>query len=670
MKSSDFYSSPQVQWGVGILKDAICHFKVDPPFSKFNFQKAPTHSDQGYQASIHCETLTIAAETPQGVLYALMDLRDKIEDKQEIPQNWQDAPVMKYRGYCLGLQKQIGFYQGHKYYDWPISKVHFPWFYDKVHVLQILDLLAKQRCNLLALWSGHPFASLITLDEYPEMLEVTQNELIENQHQLDWLLKEAEKRAIQIFLHFYNIHMPAPLARSRGWDPMSGIAHEEICDYTRKLLNKFTTRFPSLGFIVCMGEVIQKNEQKKWLEKVIIPGILDAHRHDLSRLPSIILREHHFDLLCHFAAMKALYPNLLTMMKHNSENLISTRPAPENFEIVKISPAHLINVHLSSNLEPFSWGSPQFIRDAAEQMARQGASGVHVFPLRFWDWPNSSHVTPSGDQLFEHFVWWNAWGRYSWNPYRKNEEEEIYWQKALGKQYQIPKDAEKPFLEALQTTGTVIPEITSQFVISSGNRQNINLGQFLVPLAFSRVQYKGGSGYSMSQLCGFPLIDERMWSLSPVERLQIQSRKCDAALETLKNVKHAAPFLELLFSEIETLKLLTEYYITKAKATALYFQCLYRVKGSSEEEAYVYLEKSLALYRQMAALTTSLFRDAGSLHLHRTLPLPADEGYLHWKDCLPLFEKEAVAASLGGITAMLKDYPKLHSMKRSTHSCE
>jgi hypothetical protein len=663
MPKNDFASAPQVKWGLQILNNALKEFEKQS-FAEIKFSFSETElpnrfNEQGYQVEIENNQLHVGASNPNGILYALLDIAERIQNAEELPSQWQEAPCLKYRGYTLGLQKQTSHYPDHKYYDWPITPENFPWFYDKAHLGHLLDTLALQRCNLFVLWSAHPFASLLKLNEYPEMLEVDENILLENQNQFNWLSAEAEKRGIQLFLHFYNIHMPDPLAKAKGWNPLSGVPNEEISNYTKRVLSAFVRSYPEIGLITCLGEVLKKSEQQRWLEEVIIPGILDGIQENRG-YPPLVIREHAFDLFKYLKGSKDVYPKLMTMMKHNSENLISHRPAPENIELSAISNCHWINVHLCSNLEPFSWGSPRFIQETVDQMVRQNASGVLVFPLRFWDWPNTSHVNPAGDQLYEHFIWWNAWGRYAWNTCRDELEEEMYWQKALCQHYNIPGEAAKALLSTLQGTGDVLPEIASQFMVSSGNRQNLNLGQFIVPLAFTRLQYKGGSGYSMSQLSGFPLIGERLWSFSPVERMQIQSKKSREMLKILKPLVHTSEFLKLIYAEIEVLILLTEYYEAKAKACAAYFQILYGMRGVHEAEAFELLEKSLNLYVKLTEKTQPLFKDAGSLHVYRTIPLPAEKGYLHWKDCLAVFEDELNTAQIGGIYALLKSYTSAH----------
>jgi hypothetical protein len=634
--------------------EAFCRAGKRDDFPEITLENATLslpyrYNDQGYRVRYDGKKLTIGASTTEGFFYALQDIMERVRDDEIIPASWEEAPYMQYRGYTLGLQKQTGHFRDHKYYDWPICPENFPWFYDRNHMTEVLDLLASQRCNMLALWSGHPFASLFKLPSYPEMLEVSEEQAVANEKHLLWLCEEGKKRSIRIYLHFYNIHMSDPLAKVRGWKVLEGSAHEEICQYTRSLLRTFVQKFPEIGLIVCVGEVIAKSDQERWLKEVILRGIKEGAS---DQPPPLILRSHHFEIEKHFTEASRLYPGLISMNKHNGENLISNYPEKENYQIAKLSKNHIISLHLSANLEPFSWGSPRFIRDTLSQMIRQDAAGILVFPLRFWDWPHSSHRSPLGNQLHEHFVWWTAWGRYAWNPNRDEVKEEIYWQNALSREYDIDSGDAKNLLDALQETASVLPEIASQFMISSGNRQNFSLGQFLVPLAFTRLQYQSGSGYSMNQLCGFPLIGEQMWSLSPLDRMDRQIQKCQYALSLLKS----SGFPGLIRSEIEVLLFITQFYLFKAKACTAYFQVLYGTRRASVIEAEAALEKSVAIYKTIVEKTIPLFRDAGGLQ-YRSIPLPAKQGYLHWKDCLDKFKEELAIAKSGGIKALLSWKP-------------
>ena len=188
-------NSPQVLWGVKqyetLYKDA--GLTIDYVFDQ------KLENDEGYRIQRIGKHLTISALTPKGALYGLVDLAEKIRHQIELPEDWSDKPALKLRGYALGLQKPKEHYSGHKAYDWPVTPEHFSWFYDKEHMEKLLNLLAEQRCNFLCFWSGHPFSYFVTLDRYPEMQELTEEEMKRNREQLLWICREGEKRGISIF---------------------------------------------------------------------------------------------------------------------------------------------------------------------------------------------------------------------------------------------------------------------------------------------------------------------------------------------------------------------------------------------------------------------------------------------------------------------------------------
>ena len=51
--------------------------------------------------------------------------------------------------------------------------------------------------NMLCLWNGHPFASLVKLPEYPYALEVSENQFAANVAMYRYIAAEADKRGIR-----------------------------------------------------------------------------------------------------------------------------------------------------------------------------------------------------------------------------------------------------------------------------------------------------------------------------------------------------------------------------------------------------------------------------------------------------------------------------------------
>ena len=91
-----------------------------------------------------------------------------------------EVPEMKLRGACVGLQKTV-YLPGHRVYEYPYTPENFPWFYDKALWTRYLDLLAENNMNTVYLWNGHPFASLVKLDDYPFAPEVDDATMQKNQ---------------------------------------------------------------------------------------------------------------------------------------------------------------------------------------------------------------------------------------------------------------------------------------------------------------------------------------------------------------------------------------------------------------------------------------------------------------------------------------------------------
>ena len=108
---------------------------------------------------------------------------------------------------------------------------------------------SKNRCNVLYLWSGHPFSSLIKLKKYPEALEVTEEEFAMNKEIFDWLTEECDKRGIWVVLKFYNIHIPYPFAIKHGLDPLQSSIDPFVAEYTKECIVEFIKSFPHIGLM-------------------------------------------------------------------------------------------------------------------------------------------------------------------------------------------------------------------------------------------------------------------------------------------------------------------------------------------------------------------------------------------------------------------------------------
>ena len=303
---------------------------------------------------------------------------------------------MVLRGGCVGIQK-MEYLPGRGVYEYPYTPENFPWFYDKAQWIDYLDMLVENRMNSLYLWNGHPFASLVRLKDYPFAVEVDDETFKKNEDMFLFLTTEAEKRGIFVIQMFYNILLSKPFAdhyglktqdRNRPITPL-------VSDYTRKSVAAFIEKYPNVGLLVCLGEAMDTYEDDvEWFTKTIIPGVKDGLK-ALGRTdePPVLVRAHDTDSKMVMDAALPLYKNLYTMHKYNGESLTTYQPrgpwAKIHTDLSSLGSIHISNVHILANLEPWRWGSPDFVQQTVNAMHDvHGANALHLYPqASYWDWP-------------------------------------------------------------------------------------------------------------------------------------------------------------------------------------------------------------------------------------------------------------------------------------------
>src|SRR5512135_3730104 len=122
--------------------------------------------------------------------------------------------------------------------------------------------------------------------------------------------------------------------------------------------------------------------------------------------------------------------------------------------MAKLGP-HLVNVHILSNLEPFRYGAQRFIHRCVQASRdRLGATGLHLYPLSYWNWPYSPDIAdPQLRQWDRDWIWFEAWARYAWNPDIPEAEDHAHWVGRLGKFYGCDETAAAKILDAYNAAG-------------------------------------------------------------------------------------------------------------------------------------------------------------------------------------------------------------------------
>ena len=608
---------------------------------------------EGFRLSRAGNEWIVAGSDPSGSLYGCLEMA-----RRNLPEqvDFADRPQFVVRGPNIGMQKTAITYDNGMY-DYRYTPEEFGFFYDKALWTRYLDFLVENRMNTLYLWNGHPFTSLLKLPKYPDAQEVPAAQLEQNMAMFRWLTAEADRRGIWVIQAFYNIHISHALAKARGVPFQQKTPTELTSQYTRYCISEFIKTYPNVGLMMTLGEALAPEYGPEWLTKTIIPGVRDGMREaGMTSEPPIIVRAHatHIEEAMHQAL--PLYKNIYTMHKWNGESLTWTDVRGEvlrmHKSLVDLGSTHIANVHLLSNLEPYRWGSPEFIQKTMQSMQRIGIKGLHLYPLRYWDWPNSADNPPEL-QFERDWIWFEAWARYAWNPNRDARAEREYWIGRIAEHYGTREAAAK-ILDAYQESGICAPKLLPRIGITEGNRQSFTLGMLMTQLIDPK-RYNALDLLWEGDAPPGERLDEwvkKEWEKRPHEGetpVGVAAEVVQAAARAMASAESAAAGVTKnreeytrLVNDMKCMEQQYRYYDAKTRAAALVLRYGYSHDLADLRAAMPLLVQSVEHFRKLVALTDKTYREACSVHSRsRRIPFTGAPGkYTHWRDTLPAYEKE------------------------------
>ena len=641
-----------------------------------------TSTKEGFSIVASGNVIRIEGADASGALYGCLELAARIRSTGRWPAGIRakDHPEMVLRGACIGLQKPA-LLPGRGPYEYPYTPENFPWFYDKGLWIKYLDSMVNNRMNTLYLWNGHPFASLVRVAEYPYAVEVDDATFSKNEEIYRFLTTEADRRGIWVIQLFYNIIVSKPFAEKNHLKTQDRNRHiiPLIADYTRKSIAAFVEKYPHVGLMVTLGEAMEGVGQDDidWFTGTILPGIKDGLRAlGKTEEPPVVLRAHDTDGPAVMKAALPLYGNLYVEAKYNGEALTTYTPhgswAGLHQQLSRISKGLIENVHIMANLEPFRYGSADFIQKCVQAMHTvYGASGLHLYPqASYWDWPYTADkidaVDPdrigdrdkTADRLLEmdrDWIWYKEWARYAWNCHRDRGEEIRYWSNQLAARYGCNEQQGGKILHAYEAAGEIAPKLLRRLGITDGNRQTLTLGMLMTQLIdperyglFTLLyESEGPEGEMLSQYA------EKEWKRqahsgeTPVQVSEEVMAAGEAAVQAIDGV---APFIRAdraefgrLRNDLYCYRALADCYAQKARAALYVLRYKYSNDIGDLEKALPLLQSSLAAFRELTRFTEPAYLYANSMQTQqRKIPMRGVDGkYTTWTEMLPVYEKEA-----------------------------
>lgn len=344
---------------------------------------------------------------------------------------------------------------------------------------EFIDLMARQRYNVLSLWNKHPFPSLVKVPGYEdialsgvmdEKYDVLNNWSIERKIEF-WneVLELAYDRGIEVWPVVWNVQLEGTEENKYGITEAKG--NQITIDYLRKSVKQLFLTYPRMaGIGVTAGERMNgytNSEKEQWVWDTYGEGVMDVKRIQ----PERKIRFVHRDWLTGWDEIGSRFyklPDGFEMeCKYSQARLYSaTNPSYAAKQLKKL-PKDMATWWNLRNDDIFiqRWGDPGYVRELilnfphkskpCDQSPCLTAGYVIGSDRYFWARESMSKNPQTPRQLEYEKHWYTSllWGRMGYDP---NTSENLL--KGLI-QYRFPTvDASKVYF-AWQSASKIIPAV-------------------------------------------------------------------------------------------------------------------------------------------------------------------------------------------------------------------
>jgi len=324
---------------------------------------------------------------------------------------------------------------------------------------ELIDRLARDRFNLITLWSLHPFPSLVRVPEYPEvaLVDVQRSTVAWQEHYplqamgLDapeilgrtetlrrltiddkiafWreVLRHGKSRNVRFAVVTWNVF-------TNGIDPARGLPpdwrNNATADYFRRSVAALLRTYPDLaGVGVTAGENMvgaTAPEKEAWLARTYGQGVLDVLAEQPERRVLFVHRQHE-------AGASEIAPYFGPVMNHprvdfiysfkyaEAHALAVTRPRFHEKFLPDLGGRQTMWTLRNDDVYHFRWHAPDFVRDFVGGLPAGPTRGFyygsdgHVWGRDFLD-ANRPTDAPRPLELEKHAWHWRLWGRLGYEP--------------------------------------------------------------------------------------------------------------------------------------------------------------------------------------------------------------------------------------------------------------
>ncbi|NND08835.1 MAG: hypothetical protein HKN87_20885 [Saprospiraceae bacterium] len=533
-----------------------------------------------------------------------------------------------------------------------------------------LDMMVKNRFNVISLWNMHPYTFMIKSKNFPEASPWTAEELAGWENLYRHIFKMAKERALDTYIVHWSIFVSEAFANAhqvaeKSFYPhyyVQGDTSEIVRRYLRESVKQVLEEYPDLdGIGISHGEGMAGMtplERQEWMDDVLIAGMLEADRPVklIHRVPfssnlssagstskdvEVVTRRAMEKLENQFAGPIWVEMKFNWSHAHSTPKLVKVHGGKLGDTYFKPSPKNYKITWQMRNEDFFAlrWGVPSFIREHIALNGKADYVGGYFVGSECYipakDYFTAIDGEKSWTWAFERqWLFYKLWGRLLYNPETSDE----VFRAAFNRRY---GDQGTNLLEALSLASSTQLRLASLY----DSKWDFTLySEGFLALIDNVTKY-----ITIDDLIGQPTMDPDYVSIksyvdiiqeggsfgaekiTPIDLANLLQRDNVEALALIKEIKpmdDLALFYEV--ADIKTWAHLGLHLAEKIRGGV----ALQRYRRSGEEalktESITHLQKALEHWDQVIEITRPIYHDMPLTHYNHDSKDANPDNLFHW----------------------------------------
>ena len=519
-----------------------------------------------------------------------------------------------------------------------------------------LDTMARNRYNVLSLWTNHPYPGLVKLNKYPGIgyddvcilkkpvdtntnrdfddLDIynPDNFKVVKEISLDkkiafWtkVFDYAEKRGIEIYIFHWNIYTFGAKGKH---DITDDIRNPKTIDYMRYCIGEFLKTYPQVdGIGVTAGEHVAGRRESKmgieeWLWRTYGQGVMDVKRENPQREIRFIFRQHQADLGHIVNAFRDFDGPFNTGHKYVRARLYSTTTSPYldieyRQELERYKVPCWLNLR-DDDIFVHRWGDADYVREFLQNVPRdlmRLEAGFYMGPDGFvWgrEFVSKDPALSRELEVNKHWFRFMLWGRLGYDLTLTRD----YFEKRLKQRF--PEIDAACLYDTWSAASQIVPQVNRFFFRVNDFQFSpegciSNEGFLTVDNSFFAHPPLIGSGIlSVQQYASTVIKGESFDGITPMEVADNLDRLAEKALDGVKSLGKSSRLskeLAATLTDIESMAYLGRYYADKIRGAA--DLAVYRADSERKEyreHAVGHLTNAVEEWQAYARVATSQYR--------------------------------------------------------------